>query len=115
MAKWVSEKKFQVGSKTIGDNQIKATFDLESGVGHFEQDLTPYLDKAKEDRNFRDHHGHRKDGYRKFATIPDTVALKILEDHKLDLHDPAFMSNPANLTKLKKIMISEYKNLVINT
>jgi hypothetical protein len=49
------------------------------------------------------------------ATIPDIVALKILQDHKLDLHHQHFMSNPANLTKLKKILITEYRDLVINT
>jgi len=49
------------------------------------------------------------------ATIPDIVAIKIFEDHKLDLHDPNFMSNPSNLTKLKKILVSEYADLVINT
>ena len=49
------------------------------------------------------------------ATIPDIVAIKILEDHKLDLHDPTFMQDPNNLKKLKTILITEYSDLVINT
>jgi len=49
------------------------------------------------------------------ATIPDIVAIKILQDHKLDLHDPHFMSDSNNLKKLKSILITEYRDLVINT
>jgi hypothetical protein len=49
------------------------------------------------------------------ATIPDIVAIKILQDHHLDLHDPSFMQDPNNLKKLKTILMSEYRDLVVNT
>ena len=116
MAKWVAtDKQFAFNSSTIQGGGIKASFDLDEGVGYFEQDIGSFKEKAKEDRDFQSHYGHLKDGYRKFAIIPDSVALKVLEDHKLDIHDQHFMSNPANLKKLKRIIISEYPDLVVNT
>ena len=116
MAKWVAtDKNFAFKSKTAGDKQIKAAFDLETGVGHFEQDISNFKEQAKVDRDYQDYYGHRKDGYRKFATIPDAVALKILENHGLDIHHPEFMSNPADMAKLKRIVMTEYKDLIVNT
>ena len=116
MAKWTAKpKQFAFHSSTAGSDQIKAAFDLDTGVGHFEQDLTHFVENAKKDRDEQDFKGFRKDGYRKFATIPDSIALKLLTDHGMDLHDPNFMGNPANMTKLKRIMLSEYRDLVINT
>ena len=70
---------------------------------------------AKIERDKQEYFGARKDGYRKMATIPDIVAIKILQDHHLDLHDPSFMQDPNNLKKLKTILMSEYRDLVVNT
>ena len=49
------------------------------------------------------------------ATIPDIVAVKIKEDHHIDLHDPAFMQDSNNMKKLKVILKLEYPDLLINT
>lgn len=57
----------------------------------------------------------RPDGYRKFATIPDSIALKILMDHGLDLHDPMFMHDKDKVAKFKKIFMEEYRDLIVNT
>ena len=70
MAQW-----FNVSSATTKGRGLQGHFDLEDGDGWFKQDLTPFVDKAKEDRHFVEHHGQRADGYRKFATIPDACLL----------------------------------------
>jgi len=57
----------------------------------------------------------RKNHFRKFATIPDVIAIEILENHKLDIHNPNFMKNPEDVKKLKKIIISEYPDLIVST
>ena len=93
---------------------MQASFDLGSGEGYAQQDITQYIEDAKKEREKQDYYGIRRDGYRKLATIPDIVAIEILQNHKIDLHDPEFMSNPANLTKLKHILSTEYRDLLVN-
>jgi len=110
------ETDFKFYSATVGANEgIQAGFDLQSGDWQAIQDISKYKEAAKLQRDKEAYYGKSNNGYRKMATIPDIVAIKILEDHKLDLHDPAFMQDPNNLKKLKKILITEYSDLVINT
>jgi len=110
------ETDFKFYSATVGANEgIQAGFDLQSGDWQAVQDISKYKEAAKLQRDKEAYYGKTKNGYRKMATIPDIVAIKILEDHKLDLHDPTFMQDPNNLKKLKKILITEYSDLVINT
>ena len=89
MAQW-----FDVSSATTKGKGLQGHFDIDGGEGWFQQDLTPFVEKAKEDRHFVEHHGQRADGYRKFATIPDAVALKILEDHHIN---PLYPNTPCLL------------------
>ena len=101
---------------TGGENTMKAKFDLETGEDYVEQDVTNYLEAAKLDRDRQAYFGlQNKTGYRKLATIPDIVALQLLTEHKLDLHDPDFMRNPANMKRLKYVLATEYRDLIINT
>jgi len=110
------ETDFKFYSATVGANEgIQAGFDLQSGDWQAVQDISKYKEAAKLQRDKEAYYGKSNNGYRKMATIPDIVAIKILEDHKLDLHDPTFMQDPNNLKKLKKILITEYSDLVINT
>lgn len=108
------ESEFNFHSATVGKDGMQASFDLGSGEGFAQQDITQYKEQAKKDREEQDYYGIRRDGYRKLATIPDIVAIEILQNYGLDLHDPTFMSNPANLTKLKRILQSEYRDLLVN-
>lgn len=108
-----NEFKFQSGT-VKQDLGIQAGFDLQSSEWEAKQDITQYVEHAKLEKEKQDYYGIRKDGYRKLATVPDIVALKILEDHKLDLHDPSFMQDPNNLKKLKQILLTEYADLVVN-
>ena len=105
-------KLFNLGNS----NGLKAHYDFEVQDNFFEQDVTAHLEDAKYQRDIENYFGkQKKSGLRKFATIPDGVALKILADHKLDVHDPMFNDNPINMRKLKQIMLSEYRDLVINS
>ena len=109
------EKEFNF-TYTGGENRMKANFDLDTGDNYVEQDVTNFIEAAKIDRAKQEHYGiDRHTGYRKLATIPDIVALKLLTEHGLDLHDPNFMSDTNNVKRLKKILLSEYRDLVINT
>lgn len=109
------ENEFKFHSGTVKqDIGIQAGFDLNSAEWEAKQDITQYVEHAKLEREKQEYYGIRKDGYRKLATIPDIVAIKILQDHKLDLHDPTFMSDPNNLKKLKQILSTEYRDLLVN-
>ena len=108
-----SEIKFR-GKQADGKNGMQATFDLETGHGYFQQDVSKFIDQAKLDREKQEHFGIKKGGYRKLATIPDVIALKRFEDHNLDLHSQEFMSDTNNLKKLKTILHMEYRSLLVN-
>mgnify|MGYP000166814489 CR=1 FL=1 len=108
-----SEIKFR-GKQADGKNGMEASFDLETGHGYFQQDVSKFIDQAKLDREKQEYFGIKKGGYRKLATIPDVIALKIFEDHNLDLHSQEFMSDPNNLKKLKTILHMEYRSLLVN-
>ena len=110
------ENNFAFSSATVDQKEsIKADFDLQTGEWEAKQNIDQYKEHAKNERDRQDYFGKTKGGYRKLATIPDIVAIDILQNHRLDLHDTNFMSNPANLTKLKKILMTEYRDFVINS
>jgi len=71
------------------------------------QDVSAYKDYAAKQREV-DSVSHAGRSYRSFAVIPDIVAIDILTKYGLDLHAQDFMDNPANLRKLKQIIISDY-------
>jgi len=110
------ENEFTFRSSTVKANEdIHAGFDLQTGDWQAKQDITQYKENVRLQKEKEDYYGRTKNGYRKMATIPDIVAIKILQEHHLDLHDPNFMRDPNNLKKLKKILVSEYSDLVVNT
>ena len=110
------EDEFKFHSATVGaDAGINANFDLTTGDGFAQQDISQYIKHAELEREKQATFGARKDGYRKMATIPDIVALKILQEHHLDLHDPMFMHDPNNMKRLRHILMTEYRDLLINT
>jgi len=107
MAKWT------VGGK--GQGTLQGKFEYESGkaTGNSQwqiyQDEKPFLEQAKLEREM----GHKKDiGYRKFATIPDIVAIEVLHKHGIDIHDPETMRDKALMNKFRTIIKSEYAYLL---
>lgn len=114
MAKWKTNE-FHVGSSTVGTSGLMGKFELDTGEGLYQQDVTKFVRDAELERERQEVMGKTKDGYRKFATIPDAIAIKIKEDHGLDLHDPLFMSDKDKVEKFKAVFAAEYSSLVINT
>ena len=76
------------------------------------QDEKPFLEEAKKDRE--------KDqiktagGHKKFATIPDIVAIEILSKYGIDIHDPLCMHDRNKMQRFKQIIMTDYPYLVIN-
>ena len=108
---------FDFMSATVDPKKsIKAGFDLQSGQWQATQDVQQYIDSAKLDRDKQSYFGRTKyKGFRKMATIPDIVAIKIKEDYGIDLHDQTFMRDTDKMKKLKVILKQEYPHLIINT
>ena len=80
------------------------------------QDLDPFLKQVKLERQqLAENSAARKNHYRKFATIPDVIAIEILQNHGLDIHHPEFMKTKEAVAQLKKIIITEYPDLVVST
>ena len=106
MAKWMAK------SKTGGTLQggIEYTGDR-AGESHFQiyQDEKPFIEQAKIDRETMT----RKDtGYKKFATIPDIVAIEVKQKWNIDIHDPIQSGDSAVMNKFKKIIKENYAYLL---
>jgi hypothetical protein len=110
MAKWT------VGGKQEGQGTLQGTFEYESGKATGEsvwkvyQDETPFLEQAKRDRDTFDK--SKEKGYRKFATIPDIVAIEILQKYGINIHDPNTINDPSEMNRFKNIIKKEYKYLL---
>ena len=108
MAKW------NVGDKK-NPGSLQGTFEYEAGsatgesVWTAQQDEKPFIEQAKRDR---DAGQNSKAGYKKFATIPDIVAIDILNKYGIDIHDPNTMQDQTKMTRFKNIIKSEYKYLL---
>jgi len=75
------------------------------------QDVSSYLKYAKESRDQQAMMGDSSH-YRSFAIIPDIISLEIYTNHGLNLHESEFMSNKKDVAKLKRIIKSEYPDLL---
>jgi len=106
MAKW------RVSPGSI-NNTLKGTleYDNEHSYFHVQQDEKPFLEEAKRDRENSQY--RKKDvGYKKFATIPDIVAMQIKDNHGLDLHAPETIGDKDKMAKLMTIIRSDYPYLL---
>ena len=75
-----------------------------------EQDEKPFLEQAKIDRETLGR--NPIDGMRKFATIPDIVAIEINEKYGIDLHHPDTMKDRNKMARFKQIIKQEYAYLL---
>ena len=80
-----------------------------------EQDVTSIIDEVKRDRELLQGPGKKQMGWRKAFTIPDIVAIEILEKYDLDVHDPMFFHDSDKMAKLKMIVRVDYPHLLIST
>ena len=92
---------FNFSSATVDPKKsIKAGYDLETNNWQATQDVTQFIEAVKLDRDKEAYFGRTKyKGFRKMATIPDIVALKINEDYGIDLHDQPFMRDTDKMNK----------------
>jgi|TARA_R100000541_G_scaffold48280_1_gene55365 hypothetical protein len=98
------------------NNTMKGTIDY-SNDGNSEwqiyQDEKPFLERAKADRDFNDSGFNKKDlGFKKFATVPDIVAIEIKNKWGIDLHDSATMKDKDKMAKFMAIFKQNYSHLM---
>lgn len=106
MAKWITNP----ASK---DNTLAGQIDYTDNESRWQiyQDEKPYLEEVKREKENQNKRSH----FRKFATIPDIVAIEILDKYGLDVHDPSFLHDRDRIAKLKQIITQDYKHLIVNT
>lgn len=75
------------------------------------QDISAYKQYAKEQRETQQAGGDTSH-YRSFAVIPDIVAIDILTKYGIDLHANDFLTDPAQVRKVKEIVKKDYPELL---
>ena len=109
MAKW------KVKPNSDASNTMHGSFEYDSGtvggesIWSVTQETDHFLEQAKIDRET---HSSKHTHVRKFATIPDIVAIDILTRFGLDIHATDFMHDTDGLRKLKDIIRKEYPYLL---
>ena len=107
MAKW-----------TIGNNaahrSLKGTINYDGVKGdsywQIYQDEKPFLEQAKMDREASKKKTDK--GYKKFATIPDIVAIEVKEKYGIDIHDTTFLHDKDKKAKFMTIIRQDYPHLL---
>ena len=112
MAKWTinpenSQGNLQ-GKVEYGENYGDIRYSVE-------QDVSRILEEVKRDKELLNSGGKKQMGWRKAFTIPDIVAIEILEKYDLDVHDPTFFHDQHKLAKLKRVIQTDYPYLLIST
>ena len=112
MAKWTvrpaTESNTMLGKVEYGENVNDINYEIH-------QDVSGILKEVELDRQLLNSGGKKEMGWRKAFTIPDIVAIEIMENHMIDVHDPLFMKDRDKLNKLKYIVKTEYPYLLIST
>lgn len=109
MAKWKN-----IRSATGGTLKGGITYDGHKGESSWEiyQDEQPFIDRAKQERDAGNKSTHMN--HKKFATIPDIVAIEVSEKFGIDIHDPLIMHDKGKLARFKQIIMQHYPYLVVN-
>ena len=109
MAKWKNVNPGTGGS-------LRGSFEYDGPVGESSwqlyQDEQPFIDDAKMERDSLQKKNHM--GHRKFATIPDIVAIDVMEKFGVDIHNPETIRDPVEMRKFKSIIMTHYPYLVVN-
>ena len=106
MARWKVTPGTANNSMT-GQIEYDGTYKGES-TWQIYQDEKPFLEQAKLDRERE----QNADGYKKFATIPDIVAIDIKEKYGIDIHAPDTMQDKDKMAKFMLIVRQEYPYLL---
>ncbi len=110
------DKKFGVQSDTGGSLSGLIGFEKQFGYDKVdgwkvEQDVTPFIEQAAAGRGLH----NKKTHFRKFATIPDVIAIEVYQKYDINIHDPDTITDKALMTKFKSIIVADYPWLVENT
>ena len=107
MAKWNNIHSATGGSLS---GSIEYNGSVDNAMWKVYQDEKPFVDQAKVEREGTKSNTHHK----KFATIPDIVALEVLTKYGIDIHDPDITYDRERMNRFKHIIMTEYKHLVVN-
>ena len=106
MARWTAKPKtggtLQGAIEYTGDRAGESRWQIY-------QDERPFIEQAKMER---EQTKKRDIGYKKFATIPDIVAIEVNEKWGIDIHDPIQASDKAAMARFKKIIKENYAYLL---
>ena len=105
MAKWKVKPNANTGTH--------GTFEYDGMSGEsiwsFTQDERPFLEQAKMERELQ---SKRDVGYKKFATIPEIVAIDIKEKWGIDIHAPDTVGDKNKMAKFMQIVKENYADLL---
>ncbi len=113
MAKWIvtpetnKSENFKA-SISYGDNPEDTRYAVY-------QDVDKIIEEVKYDKELLNSGAKKQMGWRKAFTIPDLVAIEILENHSLDVHAQDFFKDKDRMNRLKYIIKTEYPYLLIST
>ena len=109
MARWNN-----VRSSTGGSMNGKMEYDGGAGESQWQiyQDEKPFIEQAKADREKSQISTHMR--HRKFATIPDIVALEVMQKYGIDIHNGEHSRCPWTMKRFKQIIMTDYPALVVN-
>ncbi len=106
MARWKTTKEITSGGTLTGGIE----YDDRESFFKIYQDEKPFLEQAKRDREETKKSGDI--GYKKFATIPDIVAIEIKEKYHIDIHDAQQSSDSSIMRRFKTIIKQDYPYLL---
>ena len=108
--KWNNDSK---DNTLMGGIQYDASGSVKDSTWEIRQDEKPYIDEVNRERE-NQKKGFNSSAMKKFATIPDIVAIDLLANYGIDIHDPLFMHDHMNMKKLKTVILQDFPHLVVN-
>ena len=109
MAKWKN-----VHGGTGGT--LKGGMEYEGAAGdsfwQIEQDEKPFIEQAKIDRELGTKATNMN--HKKFATIPDIVAIEVMQKYGIDIHNADHSTCKWTMSRFKQIIMQDYPHLVVN-
>ena len=104
---------WKVKPKTGGSITGAVNYDANGSEWKIYQDETPFLEQAKMERDLLASGMIKNNtGYKKFASIPDIVAIEIATKYGIDIHDGDTMLDKDKMKRFKYIIRTEYKHLM---
>ena len=109
MAKWTVTPG-TVNNTMSGQIEYDGTYKGESRWKIY-QDEKPFIEQAKLER---EQQSSKDVGFKKFATIPDIVAIEIKDRYGIDIHAPDTMHDSDKMAKFMTIIRQEFPYLLSN-